>query len=288
MVDETLISPNLIERVIDKLGLDSRPTVDLAGLNTLYAAFSGGVSNDNIQKRIWFGGDRATPVTGGDPAEFFENWLRHGTGGTCFPISGALVALLQALDFPARRITSTMMIPGAMRGISNHGTVLVSFDGVDYLADAQTAGFEALPLLPGQASRTTSGIHAMRALPIEDGHEVFFWAGHMREHEFRFQTEPENDPVDHARFLSLYDRSANAQGYSPFNSALYICRHFEDSVLSIHQGNRVAVAADGSITSEEVDDAQTREALVEDFGISEEAVDALPKDEPGGLEVTIG
>jgi N-hydroxyarylamine O-acetyltransferase len=282
-----VISPDLTERVLDKLGIDSLPEVDLAGLNSVYAAFSGGVSNDNIQKRIWFGGNRSTPVTGGDPSEFFENWLRHGTGGTCFPINGAFAVLLQALDFPARRIASTMMAPGATRGISNHGTVLVSFDGVDYLADAQTAGFDALPLLQGQESRTARDIHAMRAAPIEDGHEVWFWTGHMRENEFRFQTEPENDPVDHARFLSLYDRSANAEGYSPFNSALYICRHFEDSVLSIHQGIRVAVAADGSLTSEEVDDAQTREALVEELGISEEAVDALPKDEPGGPEVAI-
>jgi len=282
-----VISPDLIERVLDKLGLDSRPEVDLAGLNSLYAAFSGGVPNDNIQKRIWFAGDRSKPVTGGDPTEFFENWLRHGTGGTCFPINGAFAALLQALDFPARRIASTMMAPGATRGISNHGTVLVSFDGIDYVSDAQTAGFEVLPLLQGQESRTATGIHAMRAAPIENGHEIHFWAGHMREKEFRFQTEPENDPVDHARFLSLYDRSANAEGYSPFNSALYICRHFEDSVLSVHQGSKVAVAADGSIISEEVDDAQTREALVEELGISAEAVDALPKDEPGGPEVVI-
>ncbi len=151
-----------------------------------------------------------------------------------------------------------MMAPGATRGISNHGTVLVSFDGIDYVSDAQAAGFEALPLLQGQESRTTTGIHSMRAAPIENGHEIHFWTGHMREKEFRFQTEPENDPVDHARFLSLYDRSANAEGYSPFNSALYICRHFEDSVLSIHGGSKVAVAADGSIASEEVDDAQTR------------------------------
>ena len=47
------------------------------------------------------------------------------------------------------------------------------------------------------------------------------------------------------------------------------------------------MAADGSINSEEIDDAQTREALVEEFWISEEAVEALPQDEPGGPEVAI-
>ena len=270
---------DLLDRVLAKLGLERRPGIDLAGLNSVYAAFSGNVSNDNVQKRIWLSGDRASPVAGGEPAEFFENWLTHGTGGTCFPINGAFATLLGALEFPVRRIASTMMVPGVERGVSNHGSVIVTFDDVDYVADAQTAGFEALPLRPGEETRTTSGIHAMSAAPIEDGFEVRFHIGHTREQAFRFQTEPENDPVDHERFVSLYDRSAN-DAFSPFNNQLYICRHFEDSILSIHRGKKISVAADGSLTSVEVDDAGAREALVEEFGISAEAAYAFPEDDP--------
>ena len=60
------------------------------------------------------------------------------------------------------------------------------------------------------------------------------------------------------------------------------------SPVDVERGpNGVAVAADGSINSEEVDDEQTREALVEEFGISEEAVEALPQDEPGEPEVAL-
>ena len=276
----TALSPDLLERVLAKLGVHEQPGIDLTGLNSVYAAISGNVSNDNVQKRIWLSGDRASPVSGGDPAEFFENWLTHGTGGTCFPINGAFAALLELLEFPVRRIASTMMVPGAERGLSNHGSVVVTLDGVDYVADAQTAGFEALPLRPGEETRTTSGIHAMSAHPIENGFEVRFHIGHMREREFRFQTEPENDPVDHERFVSLYDRSANAEGFSPFNNQLYISRHFEDSILTIHRGKKISVAADGSLTSVDVDDALAREVLVEEFGISEEAAYAFPKDDP--------
>jgi hypothetical protein len=104
----------------------------------------------------------------------------------------------------------------------------------------------------------------------------------MREREFRFQTEPENDPVDHERFVSPYDRSANAEGFSPFNNQLYFSRHFEDSILTIHRGKKISVAADGSVTSAEVDDALAREVLVEEFGISEAAAYALPEDDPDG------
>jgi arylamine N-acetyltransferase len=188
------LAPDLVERVLGKLGLHGLPSVDLAGLNTVYRAFSSSVSNDNVQKRIWLTGDRASPVTGGDPAEFFENWLTHGTGGTCFPINGSFAALLEVLEFQVRRIVSTMMVPGAERGDSNHGSLVVSLEGVDYLTDAQCAGFEALPLRPYGETRTTSDIHAMRTFPTDHGFDVRFHSGHMREREFGFSPSLRTTP----------------------------------------------------------------------------------------------
>ena len=70
---EPALAPDLLERVLAKLGLHELPGIDLTGLNSVYAAISGNVSNDNVQKRIWLSGHRASPVSGGDPAEFFRN-----------------------------------------------------------------------------------------------------------------------------------------------------------------------------------------------------------------------
>jgi hypothetical protein len=50
--------------------------------------------------------------------------------------------------------------------------------------------------------------------------------------------------------------------------------------LSIRGGKKIKVEQDGSVTSVDVDDALARQALVEEFGISEEAAYALPRDEP--------
>src|SRR3954451_17694773 len=127
-----MISTELLNRVRAKLGLHSRPSLDLAGLNLTYAAYSGLVPNDNIQKRIWLCGDKSRPVTGGDPTEFFENWLQHGTGGTCFPANGALCALLRALGFDAWRLLGSVMMEG-IEHQGNHGTVLVRIDKTDFL-----------------------------------------------------------------------------------------------------------------------------------------------------------
>src|ERR1700722_13894824 len=90
---EPSLSPLLVEQVLAKLGLKNKPSLDLAGLNTLYAAICGSIPFDNVQKRIWFGTDQNKPSTGGDPTEFFENWVRHGTGGTCWPANGGMYAL---------------------------------------------------------------------------------------------------------------------------------------------------------------------------------------------------
>jgi arylamine N-acetyltransferase len=111
-VAETLtdpsLSPALVEQVLAKLGLKDRPTLDLAGLNTVYSAICASIPFDNVQKRIWLASDQKKPATGGDPREFFENWLRHGTGGTCWPSSGGLYALARALGFTARRIAGSV------------------------------------------------------------------------------------------------------------------------------------------------------------------------------------
>ena len=46
----------------------------------------------------------AAPLPGTHAIDFFEQWLDHGTGGTCWSSSNALYMLLTALGFTARRI----------------------------------------------------------------------------------------------------------------------------------------------------------------------------------------
>lgn len=276
------LSPDLVERALTKLGFTNLPSLDLTGLNALCDAFCSSVPFDNIQKRIWFAGDQTTPLTGGDPTEFFENWLTHGTGGTCWPINGGMCALVQSLSFEARRIAGSMIIEGVSvsRG-ANHGSVVVTLDGVDYLIDANIGAFKALPLVPDTAGSTGEGLHDISAVPIEGGFDVVWYTGINREEPLRFRPEPEHDPVDHAFFLEAYNRS-KSKGRDLFNYALYICRHFPNSIVTLGRKNKITVAADNTATKTEISDAERRRVLVEELGISEEIAEALPPDVPGG------
>jgi arylamine N-acetyltransferase len=281
-VSEPVISTDLLALILSKLHLTSELTLDLAGLNRLYAAFSSNVPNDNIQKRIWLAGDRTRPVTGGDPIEFFDNWLVYGTGGTCFPANGALYALLRAIGFDARRISGSVLMEGIEQG-GNHGSVLVRLEGIDYLVDAQLAAFTALPLVPGQSASTGDGIHDIRAVPEAGGFDVQWYPGSNRQKPLVMRPELEMGPVDHGYFLAQYDLSASPdRRRSPFNEALFIARHFPESILVVGRNNKIEVSSENVVTKSEITLDERARILIEELGISEDAVNAIPPDEDIG------
>jgi arylamine N-acetyltransferase len=276
---EPALAPTLVERVLTKLGLRQRPALDLVGLHTLYAAFSANVPFDNVHKRIWFASPQTTPLPGGDPNEFFNNWLQHGTGGTCWPLNGAMYALAHSLGFNARRIVGSVIVEGYPRG-ANHGSVLVTLDGISYLVDAWMAAFKVLPLISGKPSSTGQGIHDIRAVPIDTGFEIISYPGFDREHPLPFRPEPEHDPVDHALFLTRYDRTKTV-GF--FNDAIFVCRHFPDSILTMGRKSKFHLAADNTLTKTEPTEAERKKSLIEEFGLSEQILEKLPPNVPGGV-----
>ena len=276
---EPSLSPLLVEQILAKLGLNNKPALDLAGLNTLYAAICGNIPFDNVQKRIWFATDRKKPATGGDPTEFFENWVRHGTGGTCWPANGAMYALARALGFRARRIAGSVIVPNYPAG-ANHGSVLVNLDGVAQIFDLPLGGFKVLPLAPGQRASTGTGIHNVQVAPLEGGaFELLFRLGWAAA-PLPFRTEPEHDPVDHAFFLARYD-NANRVGF--FNDTLIVSRRFANSIVTIGRGKKIVLFTDGVSTKTELTTAQRDEVLVQELALSPQVVSMIPPDVPGGV-----
>ncbi len=185
--------------------------------------------------------------------------------------------MLQSVGFGARRIAGRIVLdeyPGI-----NHGSVVVTLDGADYLTDGQMAFFNPLPLTPGVPSRSGAGFHDIGAEPVGRGFEATFYPGAKRETPFCFRTDPDHDPVDHAFFLGGYDRSRHS---SPFNDALYVSRHFPDSIVTLFRHIKITVASDNTVTKTEISDAERKKVLVEELGISQEMAEGLPPDESGG------
>lgn len=281
--DYPRLPPALLQRVLEKLGLSRPVSVDYDGLDRVLKAFAFGVPLDNVRKRIWFAGDRTGPLPGAEPVDFFEHWLEHGTGGTCWPLHGGLSALLQTLGFPARRIAGALIM--ASGGLTdeydfdtNHASVMVGLDGKDYLTDCNIGCVAPLPMVPGEVNTAGWGIHELESRPFENQLEVCFFPQTGRRKQFSFRPGPAYDPVDHEFCLVQYEHSKKV---SPFNHALFASARSPDKIVTVGRSNRVVVHADASVTQTPVSDAERKRALVEDLGFSEEMVEKIPPDEEG-------
>ena len=147
----TRLPAPLRDSVLERLGFSTPPAADLAGLRAVYARWCQRVPFDNLRKMIALRAPDVRPMPGLPASDFFDAWLAAGCGGTCWPTSNALWALLVDLGFEARRAA------GSMRdiGLVSHGTVIVTIDGTDWLVDSSI-----LTLEPGDviATGTPDGV----------------------------------------------------------------------------------------------------------------------------------
>ena len=116
--------------MLAKLGV-ARPAPDRDGLAAVYGAWCRRVPFDNVRKMIHVRAEDPGPLPGDDPTEFFESWLAHGAGGTCWAGNGALFALLQALGFSASRGVATMLVDALEKLAGGRGATSMSVDASD-------------------------------------------------------------------------------------------------------------------------------------------------------------
>ncbi len=262
MTDTHGLSPALVERVLEGLGLEAPPDISREGVEDLYAAWCRRVPFDNVRKLIHLRNGGAGSLPGDDPASFFESWLEHGTGATCWAESGAMWALLAALGFRAQRVLATITFAPDLP--PNHGSTIVDIGGDRLVVDSSMLHGEPLPLC---RDRETAVEHPAWGMParFEDGK---FW----------FVVRPLLAPlalqcrldVIGASTEQIRERHESTRAWGPFNYALSVRINRSDSVLGIAWGERIEIDAEGE-----------REAfLVDEVGLSEEIVDRIPDDLP--------
>ena len=258
------IDGSLRDRVLERLGFSSPPPVTRAGLDRVYGEWCRRVPFDNVQKRIALASEDAAPLPGGRAADFFERWLEHGTGGTCWPSSNALFALLEACGFEARRITAAMKD----RPEENHGSVFVQLDGDDWLADTAMLSDRVFALRKGESGEVGPELARIRVEAIEDSWRL--WVP--------FPPRPEPlacrllaDRVDHAHYLQRYEATRRQ---SPFNHSLYASRNREGARLVWLGSLRVEKTARG-LEQEPLEPDALADSLVSELGLSEAIVGKL-------------
>jgi N-hydroxyarylamine O-acetyltransferase len=270
--DRPVLAPDLTEQVLERLGVP-RPDPDLAGLAAVYAAWCRRVPFDNVRKRIHLAADDPAPLPGETPEDFFDAWLLHGTGGTCWGGNGALHALLEAVGFTAERGIATMMAAPDLP--PNHGTVIVTIGSDRFMVDASI--LHGSPLLvtdgPSEVRHPAWGITARR-LP-DDGRLMITWPLLHRPDGFECRLERIGAPA--SEFRDRYEQSRTRSG---FNDYLYVRLNTASTVIGAMGDRRIELKGPGEVDEDSIGGEDRIRFLVEEIGLSEEISRRLPPDRP--------
>lgn len=271
--DEVSLPTTLVNSVLNKLEINT-PTLDLAGLSALYYAWCRKIPFDNSLKMIDVRSSSPGPLAGSKPDAFFENWLRYGSGGTCWSGNGGLYALLSALGFEASRGVATMLVAPDLP--PNHGTVVVDFQNARYLVDASILHSEPLLLSDENPSdsRVQSPAWGVR-LHREDQHFRINWLPlHVPEGlDCRLDYSP-------ATLEDFEQRYESTRAWSPFNYELYMRVIKGDSTVGVAQGKRVEINARGEFHATPLNADDRLRVLVDELGIREDLAARIPVDTP--------
>jgi N-hydroxyarylamine O-acetyltransferase len=270
---EQISDANLVERVLEKLGLSERPTPDLKGLSKLYWAWCQNVSFDNLRKLIHVQSKNPATLPGDNAIDFFTFWVKHGTGGTCWAGNGALHALLTSLGFNASRGVATMMVAPDLP--PNHGTVLVDMDGTRYMVDASILHEFPLQLDLEVPANVEQHRFKLKVTYRDNKWHMWWQPLHMLE---GLECRLDEFPATLAGFQRRYEMS---RGWSPFNYQLTVRKVIGDRTVGVAYGKWVELCTQGKETSREITGEQERLGLLVDtLGYSEEIARQLPADQP--------
>ncbi len=263
----------MVERVLEKLGLADVPDPDLAGLGSLYCRWCRAVPFDNVRKRIALVENRPGPLPGDDPTDFFDAWLVHGTGGTCWAGNGALHALLRGVGFDARRGIGTMLHTADPDLPPNHGTVTVDLDGRRYLVDASLLHDRPLELIPGVDTRVEHGAWGVEARWV-GGELTLRWHPLRREVlDCRVKTLDSA----HGEFGRRHEMARTRSG---FNFQLTARTLRGDDVQAVVMGDWMVRTSSGEQRRAPLQGHDRMEFITGVLGLSEEIAQRLPPDDP--------
>jgi arylamine N-acetyltransferase len=267
-----MLAADLVERVLERLDFRDRPAPTLENLATLYAAWCRRVPFDNVQKRVYMHEQRSGPLPGDEAADFFEDWLQHGTGGTCWAANGGLSALLGSLGYAVSRGVGSMLSSSNVP--PNHGTVVVAFDGSRYMVDASILHSEPLRLDETEETRIVHpawGVHCRR----QDGRWHVRWRPLHTPSGIDCRIERLGASAETFREMHEVTRP-----WSPFNYELSVRLIRSDAVVGAAFGKRVTLDGAGSVVEALLQEHERVSLLVDVLGMSEEIALRLPPDTP--------
>lgn len=270
MNSSAALPPDLRDLVLSELGFSQAPALDTAGLHTLYAAWCHHVPFDNLCKLIHIFDANPAALPGNNAIDFFQTWLKHKTGGTCWAGNGALQALLSSLGFTANRGVATMLVAPGLP--PNHGTVIVDIEDRQYLTDASILHLVPMELTNNLGPKIPFNIKLERH---DDDLWYALWTpfNYLNGLQCRLDYHPASDE-------DFQQRHEQTRAWGPFNYQLTVRGVRDRQTIGTMGGKWFHQSDNGDTQQRSVSNSERKELLINTMGYSEEIVSRLPEDRP--------
>ena len=156
----------------------------------------------------------------------------------------------------------------------NHGTVMVTIGETRLLVDSAILHSEPLRLESGAETRLEHPAWGVRC-GERSGRWHVQWRPLHRVEGFECRLESFGAGADDYRA-----RYENTRSWSPFNFEVTARINRNDTVVGMAFGHSVTLTGEGGVSKQPISHQERLRLLVEDVGLSEEIVSALPEDVP--------
>ncbi|MFP4164657.1 MAG: hypothetical protein ACLFQB_10135 [Chitinispirillaceae bacterium] len=193
-----LTDPLLLEQFLDRFGID-RDALEGVLISSVAAAFSR-IPYENLTKII----KSETIVSPRSamrlPDELIGDYLRWGTGGTCFSLTAAIVAVYEALGIEAHPVLADRHY-----GPDTHCGVMIFHNGQLLLLDPGYLLFEPALLCPTESTVIETGTNIIELKPLMNGKRVELHTVYRKNRKLRLTYKIV--PVDSVQFARAWESS---------------------------------------------------------------------------------
>jgi len=263
-MNKNQLSKHVADQVLIHLKLTTTIKSNKEGLEQVFNAWCQHIPFDNFWKRLGLMGQPFQDKNQMNPNHFFEIWMEHGLGGTCWVSTTAMYSLLDYLNFNVRYIVGSM---GNM-GMINHGSLIVTFeDGSEFLVDTSVLNNQPIEISGEGISDKT---HPIQLTKDEKNTLLIF------EHVTKREIMPCAIMPESISFNDVSKHYQVSTEMSLFNDCVYIRKNDKNSVRSII-GTTYYLKSASTIESEELSNEKISATLINVMGVSKEIVAHIEK-----------
>ena len=250
----------LLKKFLKKFGIDPLRLGEDALIDSVGSAFSH-VPYENLTKIIKADALVNPRSAMRYPDEVIGDYLRFGSGGTCFSLTAAITAVYCALG-----INAYPVLADRHYGADTHSAVIIFKNAKIFLIDPGYLLFIPVPIYNEKSSIVDTGTNTIELKPIKNGEAVELYTAYKNNRKLRLTYKI--TPADPGHFARVWESSFawEMMSYPVLTRRTAGAQHYL-------QGNKLAVYTGGSSQKVVFDDDNIRgAAIASTFGIDPQII----------------